>query len=96
MAEEPGPGVAVSAEKEAEALANAALRKQVDDLEALFRKTTGAVLVFNPVRQQWRLRVASTRQTLDVNGSTFLDAMGQAGTVLSLEPDGVDSIPPGP
>ena len=67
------------------------LRKQVDDIEQVFR-SSGAVLglTFNPVRGCWHLRVATTRQTLDVKGETFLDAMGQAATVLGLELDSVD------
>jgi len=77
-------------EREASRLANECLRDQVDGIETAFRATTGAVLVFNPVRQKWRLRVASSRQTLDVHGDTILDALGQAATVLALEVDDVD------
>jgi hypothetical protein len=81
-------------EREATRLANECLRDQVDGIETAFRGAAlGAVLVFNPVRGAWRLRVASSRQTLDVHGESILDALGQAATVLALDVDPGPTVP---
>ena len=60
---------------------------QIEAIEKELRKVNVAVLEYNDGR--WRLRILAGRQTFDVTGATFLDALAQGANVLALE----DALP---
>jgi hypothetical protein len=72
---------------------SALIESQIQSIDRELRKVHGAVLEFDDTSDGWRLRVITGRQTFDVNGRTFLDALAQAANVLAMG-GAAESYPP--